>query len=382
MYKIYTCVILLWITCMFFSCKQEVNKTRTYKVDFEKAKPYDFKSEIDSVHLIILETSKDHEIGRISKILFSNDKVIVSDVMTHSIYVFNRDGILVTKISYIGNGPGEYVRIDDVLIDSFANQIIILDGLQKKMVTYSMSGEYIKEFVFQSEQAPMHFAQINDELYALDYQRHSRGLSWKYNLIVSSLVPGCNMQKYLPYEEPLGISFSPRTTLFKLEDTLVYVPQYSPIVYNVFADRLDVRYSFDFGNNWINEDFERIKWSNAIDFMNALENSNFVYYFNLLESKTHIYVEFNYKDKLYHAIVDKLTGVSKLYRNEEEFNCSFPTTPLAVNGSEFIIPIEAYQVRSLIEEDVFKNKLKKENLNDLIRITEDSNPILMFITFK
>ena len=35
MYKIYTCVILLWITCMFFSCKQEENKTRTYKVDFD-----------------------------------------------------------------------------------------------------------------------------------------------------------------------------------------------------------------------------------------------------------------------------------------------------------------------------------------------------------
>ncbi len=67
------------------------------------------------------------------------------------------------------------------------------------------------------------------------------------------------------YEVSLGVSFSPQTTLSKLEDTLVYIPQYSSIVYNILNDRIDVRYSFDFEDKWITDDFEKIKWNNAVD---------------------------------------------------------------------------------------------------------------------
>ena len=235
-------LIAVLISCGSRSKLNEDKKTCVFKVEVEKALPIDVKSEIDSFRFLILETSDSLQIGRISKILFHDDKMIITDAITNNLYIFNRNGKLLNKISNIGNGPGEYVRIDDVLIDNVLKYIVVLDGIQKKMITYSMAGKYINEFTFQTEHAPMHFGQINEDLYAFDYQRHSNDSLWKYNLVVSSLETGSEKQKYLPYEVSLGVSFSPQTTLFKLEDTLVYIPQYSSIVYNILNDRIDVRY--------------------------------------------------------------------------------------------------------------------------------------------
>lgn len=374
-------LIAVLISCGSRSKLNEDKKTCVFKVEVEKALPIDVKSEIDSFRFLILETSDSLQIGRISKILFHDDKMIITDAITNNLYIFNRNGKLLNKISNIGNGPGEYVRIDDVLIDNVLKYIVVLDGIQKKMITYSMTGKYINEFTFQTEHAPMHFGQINEDLYAFDYQRHSNDSLWKYNLVVSSLETGSEKQKYLPYEVSLGVSFSPQTTLFKLEDTLVYIPQYSSIVYNILNDRIDVRYSFDFEDKWITDDFEKIKWNNAVDFMNALESSNFVYYFNLLETKSHIYGRLNYKDKLCYLIINKQAQISKLFYDKKS-DYRFSISPIAVDGNEFVVPLEAYQIRDFVEEETVKNKLKNNGISDYLQVSEDSNPILVFITFK
>ena len=374
-------LIAVLISCGSRSKLNEDKEACVFKVEVEKALPIDVKSEIDSFRFLILETSDSLQIGRISKILFHDDKMIITDAITNNLYIFNRNGKLLNKISNIGNGPGEYVRIDDVLIDNVLKYIVVLDGIQKKMITYSMTGKYINEFTFQTEHAPMHFGQINEDLYAFDYQRHSNDSLWKYNLVVSSLETGSEKQKYLPYEVSLGVSFSPQTTLFKLEDTLVYIPQYSSIVYNILNDRIDVRYSFDFEDKWITDDFEKIKWNNAVDFMNALESSNFVYYFNLLETKSHIYGRFNYKDKLCYLIINKQAQISKLFYDKKS-DYRFSISPIAVDGNEFVVPLEAYQIRDFVEEETVKNKLKNNGISDYLQVSEDSNPILVFITFK
>ena len=42
--------------------------------------------------------------------------------------------------------------------------------------------------------------------------------------------------------------------------------------------------------------------------MNKLNNANFVHYFNMLESGSHIYGEFMYGENKYYLLIDKETG--------------------------------------------------------------------------
>ena len=65
---------------------------------------------------------------------------------------------------------------------------------------------------------------------------------------------------------------------------------------------------FDFGDKWVSQEFIDTEWKDAIEFMNKLNNANFVHYFNMLESGSHIYGEFMYGENKYYLLIDKETG--------------------------------------------------------------------------
>ncbi len=125
-------LIAVLISCGSRSKLNEDKEACVFKVEVEKALPIDVKSEIDSFSIFNIRTSDSLQIGRISKILFHDDKMIITDAITNNLYIFNRNGKLLNKISNIGNGPGEYVRIDDVIIDYVLKYIVVLDGIQRR----------------------------------------------------------------------------------------------------------------------------------------------------------------------------------------------------------------------------------------------------------
>ena len=61
-------------------------------------------------------------------------------------------------------------------------------------------------------------------------------------------------------------------------------PYSSPTVYTIESSELKPRYTFDFGDKWVSQEFIDTEWKDAIEFMNKLNNANFVHYFNMLES--------------------------------------------------------------------------------------------------
>ena len=75
-------LIAVLISCGSRSKLNEDKETCVFKVEVEKALPIDVKSEIDSFRFLILETSDSLQIGRISKILFHDDKMIITDAIT------------------------------------------------------------------------------------------------------------------------------------------------------------------------------------------------------------------------------------------------------------------------------------------------------------
>jgi len=100
---------------------------------------------VDSVDFIKLETTNSCLIGRISKIIFTNNLLIIQDAKTASIFLFDRNGKFINSISNRGNGPGEYVSLTRVMFDSVSQQIIIYDSSSSKMIFYNTRGDFIKE---------------------------------------------------------------------------------------------------------------------------------------------------------------------------------------------------------------------------------------------
>lgn len=119
----------------------------------------------------------------------------------------------------------------------------------------------------------------------------------------------------------------------------------------------------------MNQNFINIEWKDAIEFMNKLEDVKFVYYFNLLESGSHIYAEFIYKEQKYHLLIDKETEHLFLQQETEAYKCHYTENPMCCIGNNFVIPLTPLEYNSIAVEKT-------------VQIPEDNNPVLMVGTFK
>lgn len=142
--------IFLIITLLVISCKRNSNDYDDKYYTAINASPEDnaiiaITEFADSVSFIKLETTEQCLIGRISKLLFLNDILIIQDKKTASIFLFDKNGKYMNSISHRGNGPGEYINLTRVMVDSDNQQIIIYDDSSKKMIFYNITGEFIRE---------------------------------------------------------------------------------------------------------------------------------------------------------------------------------------------------------------------------------------------
>jgi hypothetical protein len=77
-----------------------------------------------TVTFLPLETNNDFIMGSVNKILKVDDFYYILDLQTKSIFIYDETGKSVNKISRVGNGPNEYIRIEDFIVDK--NYITLL----------------------------------------------------------------------------------------------------------------------------------------------------------------------------------------------------------------------------------------------------------------
>ena len=188
------------------------------------------------------------------------------------------------------------------------------------------------------------------------------------------------MRKFLPFEKTASIHFSPRQTLYYVNDTLL-VPAYSNTIYNVFDDKVVPRMQFDFGAQWIDETFvyDRSTNQNPMLSIQKLADQNFIYFFNVLENKTHIYLDFYYKGDAYACIIDKSNCKNRLIKFSTP---DIQMKPLASYEDYYVFSVARSEFAAIAGNSncTFKGMASMTDLNN--HLSEESNPILMFIKFK
>lgn len=76
----------------------------------------------------------------------SANYIITKGGKTGEILVFNKEGKPVNQFSHYGNGPHEYNYITNLCIDKKRGEMYIHDVFSRKMVIYTLKGEFIREF--------------------------------------------------------------------------------------------------------------------------------------------------------------------------------------------------------------------------------------------
>ena len=135
----------------FYGCNirnsQTSSEIETINIHPMEADEFIPLSEIaDSIKCIKLQIDSGDVMGRIREIIIKKKYIYAVDISQQVIFVFNKEGLLVTKLNKKGRGPGEYSRIGPVFIDDDESYIEIVNytGGKQSILRYkNLSFDYI-----------------------------------------------------------------------------------------------------------------------------------------------------------------------------------------------------------------------------------------------
>jgi len=167
---------LISIVLLFVSCSQPKQNRNTslntdvHIIDLDNIsidKNVRASSIFNKVTPIVLQSSEDVIIGKISNLQIYENKIYILDrSLAKSLFVFAIDGTFLYRIGKSGQGPGEYTYPTNFTIDKSTGLLYILDSEKRSILTYNLdSGEYIDAVLLNSDRICRHIQANNKSIY-------------------------------------------------------------------------------------------------------------------------------------------------------------------------------------------------------------------------
>jgi len=134
---------------ILFSCTN--SKSDFVEIDitsaFEQADDDLFvKDYIDSLKYVFLETNESALIGEITKLVATEEFIIILNDNSDQLFVFSITGKHIKTINAKGNGPSEYLIITDFHFDPQEKKIFVLDSGHKRVISYEVFSANTREY--------------------------------------------------------------------------------------------------------------------------------------------------------------------------------------------------------------------------------------------
>ena len=145
---------------------------------------------IANIEYIPLETTDDVLLGQISLVSYISDNyILVYDLMRGDIFVFNRNGKIISHFNRIGQGGEEYTRIGGagVIFDEKNEEIFVGTNMTNRILVYSVSGEYKRTLKYSADLAIWEAYNFDDETLLVYHEfLSSSSLTYSYSCVHST----------------------------------------------------------------------------------------------------------------------------------------------------------------------------------------------------
>lgn len=247
-----------------------------------------------------------------------------------SLFIYDREGRLKKVINKLGNGPGEFVKPQDFDIQQGTGNIIILDGDQRKFITYSKDGDFISE-ISKKNVSINSFLTLNDDKIIIDKGNTTSNDNGDYINFIN--FKGEEIASFLPVPKYLkNITISPQNPLQRLEDTVLYMPSVHNCLYQIYDNQVQLKYTFDFGDLWPGKQYlHDHQDKHPLQIAQGLVQ-NYIAFLNYIENETLLFLNFYYKDKQYYYYFNKQSEKTLLFHSTERINLA----PIATVKNDFV----------------------------------------------
>lgn len=373
-------ILFIVIASLFFGCqehkKESIIETIMVSLNRDEIRTSGIFSDVE---LIQLETSDNSLLGTISKSYLGDDFIFIKSA--HELFLFNRTGEFVLKISDMGNGPNEYTGLSDFDVDETMKEIYILDKAQKKVLIYNYQGERLRVFSLDFWATKLITAE-RGKTYLYSGNEESPSNKFKVNVATGAsfgdgLFPIDSRKKgYLHVNSAQNFYWRNGTIYFfeAFNDTIYNLTEGVPQYYINYGQAIpDSFFDRDFQNIMsFFQEFNKAGFVNST--YNAFESDNNLCfscfhggtkYFNLYDKKSKTCFSYN------NIIEDQLFRNYEIPFIDDDFE-------FWVNrGNEITYYISAQQIKENADN------LQDEKLREIISsINDDDNPVIICCKIK
>lgn len=182
-YILFICSLITFLSCTDSNKTDNTNKDHNLLVlDLDKAAIKDTMLAsvfIKSVTPIALETTNESLIGFLSAMQVTDSCICILDDEhapggSGNLFVFDKRGKYLRKIGKKGQGPGEYVNIDDFTIDEKNDKIFLVDNENDKIRVYQFStGRFLRNIDFKDDKVKYANIQYSNNKLFVDFTYYS-----------------------------------------------------------------------------------------------------------------------------------------------------------------------------------------------------------------
>jgi hypothetical protein len=386
-YVLVCCIALLIMACSKVSSNESVVADDVFPKAIhlgahrEPAKDISFLALLNHVSYIPLETRSTVLLTRCSKVIADKNRFIVLDRENSSVHVFSAEGKHLFVVGSIGHGPGEFLRLDDMEIDTEHHQLLLWSNDNTSVFTYSLEdGKFIEQtnMPFYGSR----FGILGDHY--ISYTDYNIGRTGEARNLFVSDRKGVVKHSYFPFPaDRFTAAFSFKGVLSKNDQGYLYAHALSDTVYQISNDlKIFPKYHFDFG---------KATWTKHFGIFDHEEYLTKGLDYSVLYSPL-----FEWGDYLFFSFVQNRyvkKGFAHIGRNEiyttDDFEGDIEfdlfNIPAGANGSVFISALYPEQVYAAkdkypdFDERVARNPSLKKIIDSL---KMEDNPILMLYSMK
>ena len=267
---------------------------------------------VESVEYIPLETKDNCLIGQIVRYDVSKNYILVYCNKSNNVFLFRRDGRFIRQISGMGQGPEEYLRVNDVFIDENKNELILCT--LGKLLFFNISGKFLRKFAFQLNQTPL-WIYYNNQLLSGTPSGIFPGTFSVFNIWslemqkIGSFVQSVRVEH--EYEQGAIMTAAPPLSKYMYQDKPhVRETALNDTVYVGINSSLLPKYIINTGKYGITAE-EKATFN-----LSFLEKT--VNVVSVAETETHILFRYKYKKALYCAYYNKDSGKLEYFDTREE----------------------------------------------------------------
>lgn len=343
------------------------------KVDVsESDKGFDVCQIANLEKVIPLETVGDALISEIDKLEMDDSHIVILDKRMRTVWLFGIDGKFIRKIGRLGNGPKEYVSLDDMCFDKENGTVWIWDRVKQVMLEYDLAGDFLKEVAtgFSSNV----FAKTNEGfwLYYSYLKNPDNNSLILVNEEMDHLVKG-----FFATKETFPVSLSSGFTSWAGKEYF-YFPL-SNVLYSLDGTEARPYIEFDFGEqtlpyskimNMSPEEYETLIGSGSyLGRLNNIRLSDKYCFFRFSSTVQNKYVT------EYYGVLDLETSKVEVfsYLNRSDLLVDFSSLLCVTTNDELVYPIYPSKHHPIYYDE----------LRTLVPdVTEESNPILVLYRLK